>query len=93
MGNLSTWLLGMAAPLVLKVLAALGMGTLAFTGVAVALQGLIDMATSNWSSIGSDVLALASLAGFPEALGLIAGAYVSRVGMWSAASATKWVTK
>lgn len=93
MGNLSAWLLSIAGPFVLKALTALGIGTMTFTGVTEALSGLLSIAQSNWSALPANVLTLASLAGIPQGLGIIAGAYTSRVGMWVAASATKWVTK
>lgn len=84
-------LMAAAGPLVLRVLTLLGIGTMTFTGVTSALQGLIDMATSNWTSLPSDILALSSIAGIPQALGIIAGAYVAKVGMWVAISATRWI--
>lgn len=93
MGTLASFLFSAAGPLVIKALLALGIGTLTFTGVTAALQALIQAAQTNWSSIPADVMALASLAGVPQGLGIIAGAFTSRVGMWAAASATKWITK
>lgn len=91
MTTLATFLMSMLGPMVLRALTVLGIGTMTFTGVTVALQGLIDMATSNWSSLPSDVLALASIAGIPQCLGIIAGAFVARTGMWVAVSATRWI--
>lgn len=93
MGTIASWLMTMAGPLVIKALLALGIGTITFTGVTEALQGLISMTTSNWASVPSDVLALASVAGIPQAIGIITGAFTTRVGIWVTASATKWVTK
>ena len=93
MGGLAAWLVGLAGPMVIKALMALGIGTITFTGVTEALQGLITMTTSNWASVPSDVLMLASVAGIPQAIGIITGAFTTRVGIWVAASATKWVTK
>lgn len=87
----ATWLLSMAGPLVLRVFTTLGLGLMTFTGVTASLQGLIDMATSNWASMGADILALASIAGLPQALGIICGAMTARVGMWAAVSATKFL--
>lgn len=89
--NIATWLMGMAGPLVLRVLTTLGLGVLTFTGVTASMQGLIDMATANWSSMGADILALASIAGIPQALGIICGAMLARVGMWAAVSATRFL--
>lgn len=91
MSTLAAFLMGMAGPLVLRVLTMLGIGLVTFTGVVAALQGLIDMATSNWSSLPGGVMALASIAGIPQALGIIAGAFVARTGMWVAVSATRWI--
>lgn len=92
MGNLSVWLLSIAGPFVIKALTALGIGTLTFAGVTEALSGLLTMAKTNWSAMPVNVLTLATLAGIPQGLGIIAGAYTSRVAMWVAASATKWIT-
>ena len=91
MATLAAFLMGMAGPMVLRALTILGIGTVTFTGVTVALQSLIDMATTNWSSLPSDILALASIAAIPQCLGIVAGAFVARVGMWVAVSATRWV--
>lgn len=91
MPTIAAFLMGMAGPLLFRVITMLGISTLTFTGVTVALQSLIDMATSNWSSLPSDVLALASIAGIPQCLGIIAGAFVARVGMWVAVSATRFI--
>lgn len=86
-----TMLMGLAGPLVLRALTAIGLGTLTFTGVTVALQGLIDIAVSNYASVPSDVLGLAGVAGIPQCIGIICGAMVARVGMWVAVSATRFV--
>lgn len=91
MTTLAAFLMSMAGPLVLRVLTMLGIGVFTFTGVTAAVQGLIDMATSNWGSLPSDILALASIAGIPQALGIITGAFVARTGMWVAVSATRWI--
>lgn len=93
MSTLFTFLMSAIGPMVLRALTMLGIGTLTFTGVTVALNGLITMAQNNWASVPSDVLALGSIAGIPECLGIIAGAFVARTGMWVALSATRWVTR
>lgn len=89
--NIASWLMTMVGPLVLRAMTLLGLGTITFTGVTTSLQTLIDMATSNWSSVAGDVLALASIAGIPQAVGIICGAMVARVGLWAAISATKFM--
>lgn len=91
MSTIATFLMGMIGPLVIKALIALGIGLVTFTGVTTALDGLIQMAVSNWAGVSPVVLQLAGLAGIPECLGIIAGAMTSRVAIWVAASATKFV--
>jgi len=91
--NLFSFLLAAAGPLVLRALTMLGIGTLTFTGVTEGLTAIISSAQSNWASIPSDVLGLAGLAGIPECMGIIAGAFVARSGMWVAVSATRWVIR
>lgn len=86
-----TMLMSLAGPLVLRALTVIGLGTITFTGVTVALQGLIDIAVNNYASVPADVLGLAGVAGIPQAIGIICGAMVARVGMWVAVSATRFV--
>ena len=91
--NLGAFLLALIGPLAVRVILALGMSVVTFTGVDAALTGLISMAQSNWSGIGADVLGLAGVAQVPACLGLICGAMSARVAAWVAASAARWVTK
>jgi len=93
MTNLFGFLMLAVGPMVLRALTMLGIGTITFTGVTAGLTSLISAAQSNWSSIPSDVLGLAGLAGIPECLGIVAGAFVARAGMWVAVSATRWVIR
>jgi len=88
----ATLIMSLVGPMALRVLTALGIGTITFTGVSASLQGLIDIGVSNYAGMPSAVLALAGLAGIPQAIGIICGAMIARVGMWAAVSATKWVT-
>lgn len=93
MSTLFTFLMAAVGPMVLRALTMLGIGTLTFTGVTAALTGLISMAQSNWASVPADVLQLGAIAGIPECLGIIAGAFVARTGMWVALSATRWIVR
>lgn len=92
MATLFSFLASAIGPLVIKALLALGIGTITFTGVTVALQGLIDIAVNNWAGLPTDILQLASIAGIPQAMGIVCGSFVARASMWAAVSATRWVT-
>jgi hypothetical protein len=89
--NFATLLMGLVGPMAIRVLTILGIGTMTFTGVTTALQGLIDMAVQSYGGMSADVLALAGIAGIPQGLGIICGAMTARVGMWAAVSATRFV--
>lgn len=88
---IASWLMTLIGPLALRVLAVLGIGTVTFTGVTASLQGLIDLAMSNWSGLSADILGLSAIAGIPQAIGIICGAMTAKVGLWAAVSATRWV--
>lgn len=93
MATLFSFLLSAVGPLLLRALTMVGIGTVTFTGVTAALDGLITMMQNNWSSVPTDILGLAAIAGVPESMGIIAGAFVARTGMWVAISATRWVVR
>jgi hypothetical protein len=91
--NLWGFLTAAALPLVLRVLAGLGVGVLTFTGVDTALNSLISQAQSSWSGMPADVLGLAGVAGIPACLGIVLGAMTARVTAWITVAATKWFVK
>lgn len=91
MTSLYAFLAAAVGPLAIRVLTALGFAAVSFAGVQTAFNGLLSSAQSSWSAVSGDVLALASLAGVPEALGLIAGAMSARVGLWVAASSMRLI--
>lgn len=91
--NLWTFLLGAAGPLALRVIAALGIGVVTFTGVDTAFQALVTQAQDSWTALPSAVVALASIAGVPQGLALIIGAMSARVTAWIAVGATRWLVK
>lgn len=93
MGTLFTFLMGAAGPLALRIIASLGMSVVIFAGVDTALSGLIVSAQAQWASVAADVLGLAAVAKVPQCLGLIAGAMSSRVTIWVAAAAGRWIVK
>jgi len=87
----ATLLMSLVGPMALRVLTTIGLGTITFTGVTIALQQLIDFAVTNYGGMSSDILALAGIAGVPQGLGIVVGAMTARVGMWVAVSATRFV--
>ena len=91
--NLWGFLSAAAVPLVLRVLAGLGIGVLTYTGVDTGLNALISQAQQSWGGLPGDVLGLASVAGIPSCLGIVMGAMTARVTAWVTLSATRWIVK
>jgi hypothetical protein len=91
--NLVTWLLGLVAPFAIRAVIALGFTAVTFTGVSVAANSLITIAQTNWSALPTNVLQLSEISGIPEVLGMIAGAYIGRVAVWSALNGVKYVLR
>lgn len=81
--------MSLAGPLVLRAIAAIGFTSVTFVGVQAVVDQLIGYAQTSWSTVPAAMMQLASLAGLPEAAGLICGAFIARITLWSAANATK----
>ena len=93
MGTIAAFVLANIGPWAIKALIALGFAGVSFAGVTTAFTGLISYAQTSWSSLPADVLALASIAGVPQGLGIIFGAASARIGLWAAANGTKLIFK
>ena len=74
---------GAASPIVKRVMTSLGLGVISFAGVSVALNAAINMAKSYYTGMPQYIFALAGLGGVGEALGIVAGALIFRIGMTS----------
>ncbi len=91
--TLVQWVLAMVVPILSRAVIALGFTAVTFVGVEVLAQQLIEMAKTSWNAIPATVLQLATLSGIPEALGIIIGAYVARLSVWTAINGVKLVLR
>lgn len=73
------WLASISWPIVSRVLAALGIGTVTYTGLDAAIQNGIDTARNALTGITPDVLAVLALSGFFEAMAITAGSLLGAV--------------
>lgn len=74
--NLFAFLTGAVGPLAAQVLISLGMGVISFAAIATALGAVLSAAQGHFTGLGGYAFAFASIAGFGEGLGIIAGAMV-----------------
>jgi hypothetical protein len=93
MPTLAAWLLSMVVPLVIRGVVALGFTAVVFVGVETLVSQLVTYAQTYWSSMPANVLALASLSGIPDCLGMIMGAYLAKFAMQASIGASRYVFK
>ena len=74
--NLFAFLTAAVGPLAAQVLISLGMGIVSFAAISTALGVVLSTAQGYFTGLGGYAFAFASLAGFGEGLGIIAGAMV-----------------
>lgn len=79
MDTLTNWLLSMVVPILSRVLAALGLGTITYTGLSALGAQIEALVVAQWGQVGGDILAIATLGGIPQALGIILGALAARL--------------
>lgn len=77
METIAEWLAKISWPIVSRVLAALGIGTVTYTGAQTALQSALTSAKASISSIGAEVFQIVAMAGFFDAMSITSGGLVS----------------
>jgi hypothetical protein len=77
MDGLSKWLYDLSWPIVSRVLAALGLGTLTYTGVDTALTGVLGSAKNAFQGLASEVVQIVAMGGFFEAMAISSGGIIS----------------
>lgn len=75
--SIADWLARITWPLVSRVMASLGVGTVTYTGADSALSSALNAAKAAITGLGADVLALLAMAGMFDALAITAGGIVS----------------
>lgn len=71
--NLATLLAAMAWPMVSRVLAAMGLGVVTYTGASLALTTAANASKAAFSGMASDVLQLLAMAGVFQSMSIIVG--------------------
>lgn len=77
MDSIAQWLSDLSWPIVSRVLASLGIGTVTYAGAETALRGAIDTAKTAFQGIAGEVLQLLAMAGFFDAMAITSGGLVS----------------
>lgn len=77
MEGIAEWLAKISWPLVSRVLAAMGAGTVTYTGADSALSTALAQAKTAFVGMTADILAILSIAGFFDAMSIMSGGIVS----------------
>lgn len=75
------WLLSVASAASTRILAALGIGTVTYTGMSAAITSATDAAKTAFGGLTGDVLQLVLMSGFPDALAIASGSLFSAVAL------------
>ena len=89
MGNLFAFFGSLAVSLPSRVLASIGIGFISYAGYAAVVDVMVTDFVNMWSTMGADVTAYMSIAGFRTGIGIILGAGVMRLSLTSLASLGK----
>lgn len=93
MTGIAAWLMSMIVPILGRIMVALGVSLVTYTGITEGVRMLIDYSKGAYQGLPSTIAGLAGLAGVGEGLGLILGAIVARVALWTLTQSTQWVFK
>jgi hypothetical protein len=77
MDNIAGWLASITWPLVSRVFASLGFGTVTYVGANEALGGALNAAKAGFLGLTGDVLQLLVLAGFFDAMSIMSGGLIA----------------
>lgn len=91
--NFAAFLASMAAPLVARVLMALGFSVITVTGVTIAVQQLKDLVVNAFGDAPVSILQLGGLLGAWQGLGMLFGAITFAVTLRGLTSLSGWIGK
>lgn len=77
MEGIAEWLAKISWPLVSRVLSALGVGTVTYTGADAALSGALGSIKAAFVGMTADIIQLLTLAGFFDAMAIMSGGITS----------------
>lgn len=77
MDSLADWIASISWPIVSRVLASIGLGTVTYTGATAAVSGALDSAKTAFAGMTGDLLQIMVLTGFFDAAAILSGGLVS----------------
>lgn len=87
--GVGAFLLALVQPIISRILVALGMSIVTFTGMSVLMEQVTQAVQSAWGGLPGAILGLAGLAGLGEGLSIVFGAIATRVLIWQLTKSTR----
>lgn len=87
--GVGAFLLALVQPIIARILVALGMSIVTFTGMAVLMEQVTQAVQTAWGGLPAAILGLAGLAGLGEGLSIVFGAIATRVLIWQLTKSTR----
>lgn len=82
MQGFALWLLSLAGPVAIKVLAAVGIGAVTYVGADAALRGVLNQVQSSMAGMPSELAGILGLAGLFQVVSIVSGGMVAALS-WS----------
>jgi len=81
MASFGVYFASVSVPIAKRVLAGLGIGVVTYVGLAAVMTQIQNSVISNWGVINISAMQFLSLAGVPDAIGIVLGAVAARFSM------------
>jgi hypothetical protein len=81
MGGLGTFLVGLAGPVIRKMMLSLGIGVVSYAAMTAAITSALGSAKAALTGFTGDALAIVQMTGCFTALSIVAGALIARVSL------------
>jgi Protein of unknown function (DUF2523) len=89
--GLAAFFLALVQPIISRVLVALGMSIVTFTGMTIVIEQITQAVQTAWGGLPGAILGLAGLAGLGEGLSIVFGAIATRVLIWQLTRSTRMI--
>lgn len=81
--------LALVQPIISRILVALGMSVVTFTGMSMVMDQITQAVQNAWGGLPGAILGLAGLAGLGQGLSIVFGAIATRILIWQLTKSTR----
>jgi Protein of unknown function (DUF2523) len=87
--GIGAFLLALVQPIISRILVALGMSVVTFTGMSMVMDQITQAVQTAWGGLPGAILGLAGLAGLGQGLSIVFGAIATRILIWQLTKSTR----